>query len=331
MDSRNLILVDMPVDADWGLWKGIEVTSGEKWNILYREGRLSVPRYKRILNYIGFPLSVLLRKRADKIVAWQQFYGLMYVFYNRIFRMNRTVRVTAMTFIYKERRGFLGKLYKAFINYALGSPNLRNVIVYSRNEVDFYASCFPEHKEKFKFFPLGIAVTQEMPRPDDSLRNRDYIFTAGRSNRDYEFLVSSLKGTRFNVKIACDGLDIGHEGNIEILHGTHDQKMLEYMYNSKLVVIPLKDLEISSGQLVILQAMRMGKPLIVTNNKGVYDYVENGETGFIIENKREDLLEKLNLLYGDTELYDRMSGAETETFKERYSIYALGKNIGRIA
>lgn len=328
---KNIILVDMPVDNNWELKKGIEETTKENWIIKYREGRLSTPRVKRILNFIFFPLSILLFSKADKIVAWQQFYGLMYCFYNRIFNTNKNVKVTIMTFIYKERKGFIGKLYKSFISFCINSKNINNIIVFSKNEVEYYSKIFPSNKNKFRFLPLGIPlIERENLKYNTELNEQNYIFTAGSSNRDYDFLVSALTGTHYKVKIACTGLNINHGENIEILHNVHGKEMLSYLYNCQIVIIPLKDLEISSGQLMLLQAMQLGKPIIVTNNKGIYDYIENGKTGFIINNTKDELLNKIDILYKKNELYNLMSQNEKHIYNIRFSTLALGRSLGKI-
>lgn len=60
-----------------------------------------------------------------------------------------------------------------------------------------------------------------------------------------------------------------------------------------MVVIPLQNLNISSGQLMLLQAMQLGKPIIVTNNCTIYDYIENGKTGLILANEKKLWIEAI--------------------------------------
>lgn len=329
---ENLILVDMPVNNDWELKQGIEEVTQSKWKIKYKEGRLSCSKVKRLSNFIYYPLYILLSSsKVKKIVAWQQFYGLMYCFYNRILKTNKSVDVTVMTFIYKEKRGFIGKLYRAFISFCVHSHNLKNIIVFSRSEVDYYSFIFPSIKNKFIFFPLSIEPIDTMRFGSvKDLQAQNYIFTAGSSNRDYDFLISALENTAYNVKIACKGLKYKHHSsNIEILDVFSD-KMLEYLFNSRIVVIPLKDLDISSGQLMILQAMQLGKPIIVSNNKGVYDYIDDGETGFIINNEKDILIDKIEALYKDDKFYELISQNQKKRFIERFSLLNLGRKIGEI-
>lgn len=74
-----------------------------------------------------------------------------------------------------------------------------------------------------------------------------------------------------------------------------------------MVVIPLQNLNISSGQLMLLQAMQLGKPIIVTNNCTIYDYIEDGKTGLILANEKKLWIEAIKKIYNDSDFYDMLS------------------------
>ena len=74
---KNLILVDMPVDNDWELKRGIEGATKSKWEIKYKEGRLSCSKIKRISNYFCYPLYILLStSKVKKLLAAARSYDL---------------------------------------------------------------------------------------------------------------------------------------------------------------------------------------------------------------------------------------------------------------
>ena len=58
--------------------------------------------------------------------------------------------------------------------------------------------------------------------------------------------------------------------------------------------------------------------------------ISGKETGFIINNEKEILLDKIEALYKDNELYKRISKNQKKRFIERFSILNLGREIGRI-
>lgn len=328
VNSKNLFLVDMPVCKNWSLLRGIERTSGQDWTICYREGRLRIPIYHRLWNFVFFPLRTRLFQNARRVIAWQQFYGILYLFYDRLIG-HRKIDVTIMTFIYKERKGLFGKLYKAFLSFSLKSRSLKNVVVFAQSEKEYYQRCFPFLKEKLYNFPLCIAPIEKGLIYDEQLAEENYIFTAGASNRDYHFLVSALDNTEYKLKIAWGG-NIDHHENIEILHNVYGEVMYKYLYNCKIVAIPLADLNISSGQLMLLQAMQLGKPIIVTNNDTIYDYIEHGRTGLILPNDKKQWVEAIAELYNNKELYEEISKNEFLSFKHDFSLERLGEKVGKI-
>ena len=65
--------------------------------------------------------------------------------------------------------------------------------------------------------------------------------------------------------------------NIEILADCHDNDFFRELAKCKAVIVPLEDTHISSGQLVIIQAMMYGKPVVVTENDTVKDYVDKAK------------------------------------------------------
>ena len=84
------------------------------------------------------------------------------------------------------------------------------------------------------------------------------------------------------------------------------------------VLIPLEHLNMSSGHLVALQAMSLGKPVICTDADGIRDYVEAGKTGFLVPNKREAWLSALEYLK-DRNFYNKMSDVARKAYDTRFS------------
>ena len=319
----NYILSDGPEIG--AFIAGLEETSAKKWSLLWRMGHANVAKWRRVTNYFLFPLQFILGHRhIGRVVAWQQFYGITTAFYNRLLPLHRDMRITVMTFIYKPKAGLAGRVYHHFVETALASGNVKDVIVFSRSEVEYYAGLFPKAAHKFRYIPLGIADMSDI-----ATRRGDYIFTAGVSNRDYDFLFEALGGTDYRVRIACPGVRVPHGvTNIEMLEDCYGDRMLHELAGCRAVVIPLKDRNISSGQLMLLQAMQMGKPVIVTRTDALTEYVEDGRTALFIDNKPDQLRDALNRLETDQQLYDSLAENARRKVSEEFSERKLGEHIG---
>lgn len=324
---RNLILTDFKPENNWPFVQVLR-TRGH-WDIRScvsntRFFHTRVGTLVRYLFYFLFPLRYVLNNRSyDVVLGWQQFYALNYAFWLRLFHCRSSVRIVVMTFIYKEKKGFCGQIYHKYIHYCLSCPNLSKLICHSRSEVDLYTRLFDLPDGLVQYVPLGIDSIGNL----DDIAQGGYVFSTGRSNRDYDFLIRTLANTDFALKIACEQHFDVLPPNIEVYHNCYNEQMYTLLKGCFCVCIPLSDREVSSGQLVVLQAMQFGKPVLVTRSNGVVDYVHNGQNGFLIENDSEALLDCLQKLITDRALYNRMSSVAQQSFFEKHRLECMAQAV----
>ena len=117
--------------------------------------------------------------------------------------------------------------------------------------------------------------------------------------------------------------------NIKILTNCHDDDYFRELAKCRAVIVPLEDTHISSGQLVIIQAMMYGKPVIVTENDTVTDYIDSGKTGLVIKKTKKNLSDAISAL-SDEKYYEEISAAERSQYESKFSVYAMGTAIGKL-
>lgn len=279
----------------------------------------------RFLWYFLFPLQIIFnRYKYNKIIGWQQFYALNFAFFCRLFCLKKVNDVTVMTFIYRRKGGFLGKIYHKYMSFIVTSKYIDRFICFAKEECIYYANIFHVDKSRFVYVPLGIKKT-DINTCDDG-----FVFSTGRSNRNYDFLINVMKKTSYQTIIACDNYKIKNPSNVKILNDCHDQEMVSLMARCHCVVIPLSDLNVSSGQLVILQAMSLGKPVICTKSDGVKDYVTDGVTGIFVNNSYEEWFDALNKLYLDDVFYNRMCACAKNVFNANFTEFTMFKQIAKV-
>ena len=124
----------------------------------------------------------------------------------------------------------------------------------------------------------------------------------------------------------CDKLP----DNVILYNNIHNIEYLQILNKCYAVVIPLKDPNISSGQLVMLRAMQYKKPIIITNSKAVDSYVKDGYNALVIDKNDEAFVNATNVLLQDKDFYDQLVDNGYTEYKKKYSLSALGKNIGNL-
>lgn len=202
------------------------------------------------------------------------------------------------------------------------------------DKVDLFICPSEFHRNKLiegKFTKSKI-ITLRNPLPIDTkceLNDTDkgYLLYFGRLSNEKG--VKSLLEAVKEVKCRLVVLGTGPIEN-ELKEYAKDEKCIEfkgfqtgnvledYIKNSRCVILPSKCYE--NGPYSAMEAMALGKPLIVSNNGGLPELVVNGKNGYIYENTVEKLIEAIRkmLMLSDGE-YKVMSANSLEMVKELFN------------
>lgn len=332
---NNIILVDYKHKDNKDFLDSINKATGKSWRVLRCISSLDrsgiIANTKRYIKYFVFPFQIFLRRKSyGDIIAWQQFYGLIYAFYCSIFHVRKQNKLLIMTFIYKPKAGIVGKLYYSFIRYIVHSSYIDKIICFSSQECLYYTKLFNAKKDKFEFIQLGeVLLKPPLKYLSDGQAERDYILSIGYSNRDFDFLIDILKDSNYKVKI-YSGKNLKGSDNIHISSEFLGKKAWDVISRCRCLAIPLKDTNIAAGNLTILHAMQLGKPVIVTDSKGIYDTVTHGENGFIVPNDKGKWLYYINQLYSNEDVYNSMCQHARKRYNLNHTMEAMGKAIGNL-
>ena len=229
----------------------------------------------------------LLKTNADTIYCLNPIVAIFLGLFNR----NKQIIMGGFLFEPKAN-----KLYYNIRKYItkLSLQGIDKVAVYSSREVKYYNNIFDNNK--FVFVPYGIDY-ENSDRYSKKLPN-EYFFSGGGSNRDYKTLVEAYNNLEEGVLplvIATQPWRLNEydTSNINVLSDVTVETFGDVMEKSVLLILSLRDGEISAGHMVMFQAMSQGTPILVNDIPAIRDYVDDTMVTFYKSGDIEDLAVKI--------------------------------------
>ncbi len=326
----NCILTDMEVDDSWIFKKTIEKETNELWDIKTKVSNGSqknkiVKFFNVYIKYFLFPLKVFFqRNKYSKILAWQQFYGILLAFYCRLFHVKKYPNIIVLALNYKEKKGFLKKIYYKFMKKTLESKYVYKIIVETSIELNNYCNIF-DIEDKCFYCQEGI---DNNPRFNPN--KGDYFISVGRTNRDYDFLIDFFtKNPEKKLVILSDILNKDTPNNIILYRNVFGLEYEKMLANSFGLILSMGDDQVSSGQLTLMHAMMYKKPIIITKNKCIDDYVVDNYNALVVEKDYSKFLEAIRTFDNDN-TYDCFSQNAYKYFIDNCTIESFAKRLSKL-
>jgi glycosyltransferase involved in cell wall biosynthesis len=194
------------------------------------------------------------------------------------------------------------------------------VVCSSRPEADHYRATFGWQPAKVAFVPLHTDPAYADRPPDEE---EPFALAAGRTFRDYPTLLEAARqGLTMPLTIVAGRDSLGGAvvpPRVTVHHDIPLPELLGMMSRASVVVLPLEERQISTGQTVLLEAMAMGKAVVVTRVNGTVDYVDDMKNGVLVPPKDAPALRvAINSLAGDEALRRRIGDAGRHEVLRRY-------------
>ena len=275
----------------------------------------------KLRNKLGHFLELITiikhRNKYDVVINASIRNGQLFSLFRSIFRIRKPKHIILELMLDEEKNSIRWKIKKMIQKAAFSSVDL--VFVSSTGETVTYSERLKIPKERFRFLPFHTNVIE----PQKMNHSDNYIFSAGKTGRDYGTLADAVRDINQKVIIVSDKISVKNvtfPSNVEVFFDIPYQKYLDLLYRCLLVVVPLKKLVKSTGQVAILEAMALGKPVIATRTTGTEDYLQSGLNGILVPvGDSEALRNAINSLINDNDLYKNFSSNALESVKKDHT------------
>ena len=294
--SRNILLADcVPEEvqsfADELTYNGCKFCVESYISNWKRTGAIS--ELKRYGTYFLVGFRYFLKRRDYRmIVGWQQFYALIFCFFCACFRVKKSTKVVALNYTYKEKKGKTAGIYRWFMGKCMDRTYLDYLHVPSEEYADRIAAEFQFPRDRILVTGFGVndcySEFSALPAPAPYQKD-GYALAIGRSNRDYDFLIRAWEGIDYPLVIISDTYKGTTElDSVSILRNVAGEESYPWIANCGLMVIPVDEPSVCSGDTVLLTAMAAKRKIVVTTPSTLAEmYITDGKNALLAPKEPE--------------------------------------------
>lgn len=276
----------------------------------------------RWIKSMNYALKALRYTNVDRIICLNPVVGFFLGLLNL-----RNKKIIFAGFLFENKKNKLYYYVRKRLT-KISIKKIEKVICYSSLEVQKYKKIFKLEK-KFFFIPYGIDYMNQKSYIGRELPEK-YIFSGGGSNRDYKTLIEAYKLLNKKEKLIIATqpwrLDEIKIDDIIVLSDVVNETFGDVMAKSELLVLSLKNTEVSAGHMVMLQAMSLGVPILVNDIPAIRDYVDEDVVEFYNSGDFIELKNKIQKVLVDKSKDIKAKRAK-ELYYSKYTSFALIKQL----
>jgi len=164
-----------------------------------------------------------------------------------------------------------------------------------------------------------------------------YILAVGQEQRDYMTLLRALAGTGLKLIVVASSpwstsqIEIDKVGEVQVLSHIPYQELRSLYARARLVVVPLYEVNYAAGVSVLLEAMAMAKPVVISRTAGISDYVVPDETGvYVAPGDPDEVRQRILDLWEQPTQLERLGNNARQLVEEKINMDLYVEQVAQI-
>jgi glycosyltransferase involved in cell wall biosynthesis len=211
-------------------------------------------------------------------------------------------------------------------------------VVRGESEASLYAEELGLPRSRFAVLPFGDwegKLYPTTPLAEAEADGTPYYFSGGYSNRDYASLVRAFaKVPEQKLIIVSSFLNGGLDAaavpdNVKILRDVPFPEFDRLLRGATACIFPLK-YNLSGGQSVLVHGMKMQKPIIVSENSVMREYIRDDKAAIFVNDIEREVPEVIHQLEADPQRRAGLARAAAAQYERHLSRAALSARLTSI-
>jgi len=210
------------------------------------------------------------------------------------------------------------------------------VIVVSSPQVKQFSDTLGVSEEKISFLPYGVDCKFFKPAKSEVQREEPFLVTIGNVYRDDALLLDVIKDIPIKMIRVTTFSSVAKKlekramrkrlKNVSVRLGLPYSELADLLQKSAFVVLPLISTDQPVGLTALMEAMAVGKPVIVTKGLACTDYIIDGETGILVKpGDKLQLKKKILELLRNPEKRERIGLAARRAIERKFSLEIVAR------
>jgi len=137
-------------------------------------------------------------------------------------------------------------------------------------------------RDHCRFVPFPAPDLSSFLANSDVVRPYAFVYSGGAAQRDWETLFDALGRAGVRAVVSCPEPVEGVPANVEEVGMVNPDEGRSLLAQSEFLVMAIRDNELPSGPLLLLDAFALGRCVVASDTNGTRDYIRDGENGLLV-------------------------------------------------